>query len=117
MSENFHVLASETITGTTDPVDLLIEPRGGQGPSSGISAVVVQFDVTEVSGINPRLDMNIEESMDGENWFTFLVFSTRISTGNQIMRKSNPAQFVRASWIITGTNPSFTFALSFIRRT
>lgn len=111
-----HDLSSEIITGNSDSVDLLIGPMG-QSPATGLSAIIVQYDVTVVSGTNPLIDMMIEESIDGVNWFPFLVFSVRNAPGHQIMRKSDPAQFIRAKWTITGTSPSFTFALPYITRT
>ena len=96
----------------SEVVDLMIEPR-----DRSLSAVIVQVDVTAVSGTTPQLDVVIEESVDNINWYTLMVFTTRTAPGNQLMKKSDPAQHVRATWTISGTTPSFTFSISYVTRT
>ena len=106
-----HVLTPETEDGVSGSLDLIVEPR-----HRALYSVIVQLDVTVVLGMGPKLDVVIEESVDDTNWHELLSFTQKNTPGNQLMKAPDPAQYLRARWIITGTNAAFTFSVSFVTR-
>jgi hypothetical protein len=67
--------------------------------------------VTAASGTTPTLDVVIQTSHDGTTWRTAHTFTQATATGTQ--RASFPVdRFVRATWTVGGTTPSFTFAVT-----
>lgn len=95
-----HVLAAETATGVGPSVDF-----------EGALEAVILLNVTEVSGTTPTLDVTIQESVDGVVWMTLFSFAQKTGAGTEVKKTSAFARFLRASWVITGTTPSFTFSL------
>jgi hypothetical protein len=85
----------------------------GTGTSGLEAAQSAKLDVTAVSGTTPSLTVTIEESPNGSTgWVTRTSFAARSTTGSQIIAlpRLNHA-FLRATWAITGTTPSFTFSV------
>jgi hypothetical protein len=77
------------------------------------AAQVAKLDVTAVSGTTPSLTVVVEESANGSTgWATKASFTARTTTGSQIIAlpRLNHA-FLRATWTISGTTPSFTFSV------
>jgi hypothetical protein len=92
--------------------------RTATGQGSAVStnvdqAQVAKLDVTAASGTTPSLTVTIEESPNGSTgWSTHSSFTARTGTGSQVIdlkKRSQP--FLRASWTISGTTPSFTFSV------
>lgn len=82
-------------------------------PASGCSYSVV-FSVSAVSGTNPTLDVDIQESDDtGTNWFTVYSFPRIIATGQYRSPKlallGNRIRYVQT---LGGTSPSFTRSIN-----
>lgn len=82
-------------------------------PTSGI-CYEVNIPVTAVSGTNPTLDINIEESDDsGTNWFTVYSFPRITAAGiyrsPQLPLTGNRVRYVQT---VGGTSPSFTRAIN-----
>ena len=76
-------------------------------------AQVAKLDVTARSGTTPSLTVVIEESPNGSTgWATRASFTAQTATGTQIIAlpRLNHA-FLRATWTISGTTPSFTFSV------
>jgi hypothetical protein len=86
----------------------------GSAISTGLEAAqVAKLDVTAASGTTPSLTVVIEESANGSTgWATKASFTARTTTGSQIIAlpRLNHA-FLRATWTISGTTPSFTFSV------
>jgi len=86
----------------------------GTATSTGSErAQVAKLDVTAASGTNPSLTVTVEESANGSTgWATRASFTARTTTGSQTipLPRVNHA-FMRATWTITGTSPSFTFSV------
>jgi hypothetical protein len=86
----------------------------GSAISTGLEAAqVAKLDVTAASGTTPSLTVVIEESANGSTgWSTKASFTARTTTGSQIIAlpRLNHA-FLRATWTISGTTPSFTFSV------
>jgi hypothetical protein len=108
---------ARTVAGNGDSLDLtqlFSAPLVGMPP-----ALIVQSDVTAVSGTTPSLTVIIEDSVDGGvNWNTVVAFTAQTAVGRAVQRLGltaatwpfNPRR-VRARWTIAGTTPSFTFSV------
>jgi len=69
------------------------------------------LEVTAASGTTPTLDVSVETSLDGVDWFTHGAFAQMTATGDQAKSFGGLSRFARVSWAITGTTPSFTFSV------
>lgn len=66
-----------------------------------------------VSGTSPTLDVTIETSADGTNWRAAGTHAQIIASGVYTVIVGSCSQYVRASWVIGGTDtPSFTFGVA-----
>lgn len=76
--------------------------------------VVIRLNlvVTAVTGTTPSMTVIIETSMDATNWNQVGTFPAVTTTGTTRRSVGGLDRFVRVSWTITGTTPSFTFAVS-----
>lgn len=76
-------------------------------------SIRVQVNATAVSGTTPSMVITVEDSVDdGATWNVIDTFGA-ITATTRIVR-STTATFgpkLRVSWAITGTTPSFTFAV------
>lgn len=69
-----------------------------------------QLNVTAVSGTTPNLVVLLEDSLDGVNWNTLITFAAKTAVGREVLSiDTGHGAWLRASWTITGTTPSFTF--------
>lgn len=97
--QNIHS-GTETATGNGNSVDSEITIREN---------LIAQLEVTSASGTNPTLDLTLEESIDGSNWYTLATFTQATAATAEIKKATAAAQYLRANWTIGGTTPSFTF--------
>lgn len=70
----------------------------------------VLLDVTARSGTTPTLDVVIQTSHDGTAWRTAHTFTQATAAGQQ-RASFTIDRFVRATWTVGGTTPSFTFSI------
>jgi hypothetical protein len=120
----FAVLATSlarTASGNGEALDLTQIFSGYSSPP----LLLVQSDVTVVSGTSPSLTVIIEDSIDGGvTWNSIITFTAqtainRAVNASGIRGDAYPAGFrwpfnpkrVRARWTISGTNPNFTFSV------
>jgi hypothetical protein len=76
-------------------------------------AIRVQVRCTAASGTTPSMVVTIEDSVDdGATWNVIDTFGA-ITAATRIVRTTSSTfgPKLRASWAITGTTPSFTFAI------
>ena len=79
------------------------------GMSSDIKQVTAFIVVSAVSGVTPSAIFTLQLSPNGIDWFDSGVGSAVIAVLNQrISMAANVASFVRVSYVVTGTTPSFT---------
>lgn len=99
----FTASAARTSSGSSPAVEL-----GDAG------TVRLLLDVTASSGSSPTLNVQLETSYDGtaNSWRPIGSFPQFTSTGSSRESFGGADRFVRASWTIGGSNPSFTFSLS-----
>jgi hypothetical protein len=77
--------------------------------------LVAELAVTAVSGTTPTLDLVLEDTLDGTNFYTVGAFVQVTATGRQVLRIPTTTPFtnrLRFRWTVAGTTPSFTIALS-----
>lgn len=83
----------------------------GEARTDGLSLLV---DVTAASGTTPTLDLVVDWSHDGTNWFVAQPADsfTQITAATKAVKRFDvKAKFYRVRWTIAGTTPSFTFAV------
>lgn len=106
---SLHQLVAKTSTGTGMQVDnLTATTNGGVG----------YLQVTAVSGTGPSLTVKIQHSADGSTWADLITFSavTASNKAQRIAVTGTVNRYIRASWTISGTSPSFTFNVAFARK-
>lgn len=71
------------------------------------------FDVTAAAGGTPTLDVTVETSYDGSTgWRSLGTFAQKTAAGTERKSFAGCDRFVRATWTIGGTTPSFTFSIT-----
>lgn len=80
-----------------------------------ISSAEVQLNCTAASGTSPTLNVIVEATVDGTNWYQLVAFTQRTAAGvEQKTITGIVSQSLRVSWTIAGTTPSFTFQVDAI---
>ena len=99
--------AARTVTGNGDAA-------GGFGLATRLGAAVICASRT---GTNPTLDVIIQHSPDGTNWFDLITFTQLTAAGQEYKTLSETqgttvqafSGRLRAKYTLGGTTPSFTF--------
>lgn len=100
-------LAALTATGNAASQD------NGAGTSNG---AVANLHVTDVSGSTPSMTMIIQHSTNNSTWTTLGSFSVASTAGSQTLQISGTVnRYVRASYTISGSTPSFTTLVALSR--
>ncbi len=96
----------ESLSRTTSGTSGNIQAAGGE-------SLRAQLNVTAASGTSPTLNVLIEDSVDGGiNYNTIGTFAQKTAAGREVINITTPfSDTLRVSWIIAGTNPSFTFGI------
>lgn len=68
--------------------------------------------VTAASGTTPSMTVTIEHSPDGATWAAHTAFPAVTAVGATRRVLSGLDRFIRATWSVTGTTPSFTFTVA-----
>ncbi|MCA1696557.1 MAG: hypothetical protein LC749_18555 [Actinobacteria bacterium] len=70
------------------------------------------LDVTAASGTSPTLTVNVQTSDDNTTWRTVVSFTAvTAAPANQHVSQGSLDRYLRFSWVIGGTTPSFTFSV------
>lgn len=103
-----HALAARTATGTGTSVD------NGASTSGGLAAYL---HVTSASGTTPSLVVKVQHSADNSTWVDLATFAakTTSNTYERVEVTGTVNRYLRASYTISGTSPSFTFHLAAAR--
>lgn len=104
------------------------ETRSGQQVASAARTATANgtaFDTTDVdeitatlactaaAGTNPTLDVILQTTADGTNYYTAGSFTQLVTTGTEAKVFGNLGSLSRWRWTIGGTDtPSFTFSVS-----
>lgn len=82
---------------------------------NGSERVNFLVDVTAVTGTTPSMALTVEWSHDGTTWFPADPVDSLGAAFTAVGRRARTvdvkAPFCRVVWAITGTTPSFTFAV------
>ena len=109
-----------TSTGRwADTRDLSLAAAGARTATGTGSAVEVGdrgvarlfLNITAASGTTPTLNVTIQTSHDGTTWRSAGTFTQATAVSSQ-RSAFNIDRFVRATWTIAGTTPSFNFTIS-----
>ena len=84
----------------------------GSLPIESIHTLRLVSSVTAASGTTPSLTVTLEHSGDGTTWVAHSSFAAQTGTGSARKVFSGFDRYVRITWAITGTTPSFTFSVS-----
>lgn len=102
-TEDVELASSAARTATGDGSSVEVGDRG---------VVRLLLDVTAASGTSPTLDVTVETSFDGTTWRQAGTFTQQTAVGTERKSFSGLDRFVRVTWTIGGTTPSFTFEVS-----
>jgi len=75
-------------------------------------ALRLLLDVTAASGATPSLTVTVETSGDASTWRSAGVFAAKTTVSSERLATAALDRYVRVSWAITGTTPSFTFSVT-----
>lgn len=101
--------------------DLAALTTSGNGSSQDNGAAtsngaVAHLHITAVSGTTPSMTMLVQHSTNNSTWTTLGTFSVASAVGSQTLQISGTVnRYLRASYTITGTNPSFTTLVAISR--
>ncbi len=101
---------------------LTIQPSGAETASGNSASVevgeykeaLVTLNVTAASGTSPSLTVLLQASDDeGTTWYNLpnASFTAATAVTSQAIQINTFGDYIRASYAITGTSPSFTFAV------
>lgn len=85
---------------------------GGSIPMVGESTLRLTLAVTTATGTAPSLTVTVQTSHDGTTWTNVAAFTAATAAGSQRKVFAGLDRLARASWAISGTTPSFTFAVT-----
>lgn len=101
--------------------DLAAQTATGNGTSQDNSAstangAVAHLHITAVSGTTPSMTVIVQHSTNNSTWSTLGSFSAATAVGSQTLQISGTVnRYVRASFTISGTTPSFTTLVALSR--
>jgi len=80
-------------------------------------SLAIQVDVTAASGTTPTLDVKLQESHDGTNWFDVpSAAATQLTAAGHALIKVDLSKgignYIRAYYTLAGTTPNFTFSVT-----
>lgn len=105
---SLHDLTAKTATGNGTAVD-----NAASSASGGVAAL----HVTAVSGTTPSNTVKVQHSVDNSVWVDLITFTAATAATSQRSTVSGTVnRYTRETHTITGTSPSFTFAVAFARR-
>ena len=102
-------------------VDLAAVTATGNGATqdnttSSTNGFLAQIHVTAVSGTTPNLAAIVQHSSNGSSWATLGTFTAATAITSEFITGTGTVnRYVRISWTVTGTTPSFTAQASIVR--
>ena len=111
------VLVTEAILASTVATATGVGAAVSSG-YAGADSLTFQLDVTAASGTTPTLDVLVQDSTDGVNFFTLATFAQAVTIAHTVQRvnmsTNKPLDKLRVSYTIGGGTPSFTFSVTAI---
>ncbi len=78
--------------------------------AENIAFVYATLDVSAVGG-TPTLDVTLQGSVDGTNWYSLGTFAQKTGVAAEKKAFAAAAKYLRWSWAIGGGTPSTTFSI------
>lgn len=102
-----HAKAAETATGNGTSLD---------NTASSASGGRANLHVTAASGTTPSMTAKIQHSADNITFADLITFTAATAALAETKEATGTVnRYLRATWTITGTTPSFTFVVGFAR--
>ncbi len=100
-----------------DPVTLAAGTVTAGGSGSPVSAgewsaIRLTLAVTAASGGTPSMTVTVEHSQDAVTWVSLGSFAARTAAGSERKVFTGLDRYVRCTWAVSGTTPSFTFSVA-----
>lgn len=103
-----HTDSAVTATANDTSVDNAAATTGGS---------VASLHVAAASGTTPSTTIKVQHSTDNSVWVDLITFTAATTITKEFKTSSGTVnRYVRCSYAISGTTPSFTFILAFARR-
>jgi len=102
--------AAQGTNGVSATFDLLATAFAADQLPRRIAELLIE--VTAVSGTEPTLNVTIETSPTPTSWQPVLSFQEFDAVGFQRLKFGPLERYMRASWVLGGTTPSFTFQIT-----
>jgi hypothetical protein len=103
-------------TSTTAAVASAARTTTGNGTAfdtDGVDNLTATLVITAASGTTPTLDLVLQTTADGTNYYTVTAFPQQTTTNAGVARVCGPlGKLSRWAWTIGGTTPSCTFSVS-----
>lgn len=80
--------------------------------TSDVDEITATLTVTAASGTTPTLDVTLETTADGTNYYTVGSFAQKTTSATEAKVFTGLGSLSRWKWTISGTTPSFTFAIT-----
>jgi crotonobetainyl-CoA:carnitine CoA-transferase CaiB-like acyl-CoA transferase len=117
-------IRGDTFGGTEGYLPALLASAARTTTGVGTGIYVPQYDmavltlvISAVSGTTPNLTVSIDTSPDNSTWTAIAAFAAQTTTTAGVRKIfSGVDNWIRASWTITGTTPSFTFTVTGIAK-
>lgn len=93
--------AARTATGTGTAFD-----------TSDVDEITATLAITAASGTTPTLDVTLETTADGTNYYTVGAFAQKTTTATEAKVFTGLGSLSRWKWTVGGTTPSFTFSIA-----
>ena len=75
-------------------------------------ALKATLAITAASGTTPTLDVTLETTVNGSDWYTVGAFAQKTTTDEDAKAFGPLGDQCRWKWTIGGTTPSFTFSIT-----
>jgi hypothetical protein len=102
-------------TDTTKALSSAARTASGTGTAftvEDVTDIEGTLTISAASGTTPTLDVRLETTVDGTNYYTVGSFSQKTTTGSEARAFGPLGQLARWAWTVGGTTPSFTFAIT-----
>lgn len=80
--------------------------------SADVDEITGTLAVTAASGTTPTLDVTLETTADGTNYYTVGSFGQKTTTATEAKVFTGLGSLSRWKWTIAGDTPSFTFSIA-----
>jgi hypothetical protein len=88
---------------------------GGNSPARAMpdqDTLRLTLDVTAATGTTPSITVTLQHSHDGTTWTNHSAFAAKTTAASERKVFAGIDNYVRLTWTVSGTTPSFTFGVT-----